>query len=275
MAPPIIAAPAAFRWTRRSERPLLTSLEHLTQILEGALVTPTRLIGRPTYAVHGRRIVVTAPYFAGADANVPTPQQSVSLQRALQKTVDLAGARGTAVQLRLHRVRQPQLDAKILAELVGRNVANFGPTRTLGEIRKWLPAVRPEAAASTSAVTPSSVTGSLEDAVVKPKHALLPAYITGYSVTVKGIFAGDPKAVKHVAAWGSYAERPGSLRDFALTRFRGPSGVCSVKVVLQIQRTVPSDVPALVPPKSLRRARRRASVTDRAATTRPAIEAAL
>lgn len=271
MAPPILAYPAAFRWTRRSERPLLTSLEHLTRILEGALVTPTRLIGRPTYSVQGRKIVVTAPYYAGADANVPTPQQSVSLQRALQKTVDLAGAQGTAVQLRLHRVRQPQLDAKILAELVGRNVAQFGPTRTLGEIRRWVPAVRPEAAASSSTAVAS--TSSSEDAVIRPKHALLPAYITGYSVTVKGIFAGDPKAVKHVAAWGSYAERPGSLRDFALTRFRGPSGVCSVKVVLQIQRTVPTDVPALVPPKSLRRAR--PAVTNGSGEARPAVQAAL
>ena len=237
MAPPILPYAAAFRWTRRSERPLLTAMNHLNKVLEGTINTTTRLLGRPTYAVHGRRLVVKAPFYAGNDAGVPTVVQAVSLQRALQKTIEQAGAKGTTIQLKLHRVRQPQLDAKILADLIARNVSMYGASRVIGAVRSWIPAVRPEATGSLTAST-SSV----------PKHALLPGYITGFCVTVKGIGTGDPMAQKDTVAWGSYAERPGSLRDFALTRFRGPNGACSVKVVLQMARAVDSDVPRLAVP---------------------------
>jgi len=237
MAPTHLVAPVAFRWSRRSERPLLTAFSHANKLLEAAINSQNRVLGRPTYSVYGQRVVIRAPFFA-PDAHVPSDEEAYSLGQALKKLfsgrsfqllgdLDPIQAVGSGieaeVQLKLHRVKQPQLDAQMLAEIIGRNVLNLGVQRVLNDVKNWLPTIRPE--------------------VLLENQTALPGHITGFRVDVRGIFPGNAMASKHSTAFGTFSQRPGTVRDFALKVFTSSYGTFGVKVTLQMKRNAPAFVP--------------------------------
>jgi len=54
-------------------------------------------------------------------------------------------------------------------------------------------------------------------------------------VDIKGIFPGNDMASKHSTAFGTFSQRPGTLRDYALRVFTSSYGTFGVKVVLQMK----------------------------------------
>jgi hypothetical protein len=200
-------------------------MRYASRIIEGYFQTEHRILGRVEYNVSGHRLDIRIPYFA-PDVHVPSDDDLLGLNDVLAA---LAQQQDPLAQVRvtLHRVRQPTLDAKMLATLIGRNVPREGAQRVLRSLPSLLPTVRP-------------------DAPLAMHPGTLPAYLVGWHVYIKGPL--DKKtnmSVKFKAVGGTVSRgdaRRGVVADHGrCVQIMRPKGPMCVRVTLFSKRWVDLD----------------------------------
>lgn len=214
--------PSLFRFEQRTEQKYLTAIRYASRLIEGYFVTPHRILGRVEYNVVGSRIDIRIPYFA-PDASVPSDDDVIGLNHVLTALAQQQDP-SAAVVIHLHRVRQPQLDAKMLACLIARNIPREGERKVLKSLPTLLPTVRPDAPLDVA------------------RSGVLPAYVVGWHVYVKGpLNRSDNTSVKFKASGGTISRGMSTKSGIMVDHGRcvqvvRPKGPFCVRVTLFTKR---------------------------------------